>query len=146
MEQPVRHAGRYFVELEGQQAMSFDIYVGDEDDHGENYTSNMGAFFAWALDGTEVAEPLNRCDSRDAIFGERPRDGLVALNGLTAKEVAERVYQALSRIVDHRDETLSERFNAPNGWGSVHTATRFLLRIHRACTRANPDDIVRVTL
>jgi len=46
--------------------MSYSVYVGD---WSGNYTSNLGAFFAWALHGVETEYPEMRCDSRDAILG-----------------------------------------------------------------------------
>jgi len=129
--------------------MSFDVYVeveGDDDEGSQrwaNYTSNMGAFFAWALDGTEFVDPTARCDSRDAILGAGPADGLITLNRLAAPEAAARLRSALARI----DVTASRdlrRFDATNGWGDWESATEFLRKLHRFCVEA-PTGKVRIT-
>ena len=107
--------------------MSFDVYVelGDESIWCGNYTGNLGAFFAWALHGTEHENPSERCDSRDAIFGEAPRDGLQALDGMPCSLAFAHVMAALERIEQAPPGSLA-RFDAPNGWGTVEGATSFL--------------------
>lgn len=115
--------------------MSFSVYVGED---WFNYTSNMGAFFAFALQGVDHPNPPARNDSRDAIFGARYSDGLIVLNGVRADEAVFMIERAFDRIdQEHMAATRGglKRFDSPNGWGSVLGATLFLLRIHRACTR-----------
>lgn len=132
--------------------MSFDVYVERPDsvrsptDHGwqANYTSNMGAFFAWALQGVESAEPATRSDSRDAIFGSRHKDGLGALDGVSAEVAAAGLRESLARIEKASDAEL-ERYDAPNGWGTHGRATKFLRSILNACER-DPEAVVRVSL
>lgn len=118
--------------------MSFDVYIqpagGEEPvEDGEvwvgNYTANMGAFFAFVLDGVDDDNPSARSDSRDAIFGKRPTTGLVTLHGLTTSQARDRILVGLLRIAGRTD---LDRFNAPNGWGSVDTAIRFLQQIVEA--------------
>jgi hypothetical protein len=121
--------------------VSFDVDVGD---WSANYTSNMGAFFAWAIQGVDSADPASRCDSRDVVFGERPVDGLSILDGLPAGAVAMKLRKALDRIEAAPEEQL-EKFNAPNGWGHHVRATDFLWRILRACNE-HPDAKVRVLM
>lgn len=131
--------------------MSFDVYVcrpdgvrsPTDDGFAANYTSNMGAFFAWALDGVETLDPAARCDSRDALFGTPPTDGLKALDGLTAPAAAERLRKALDRIEATPSHELT-KFDAPNGWGRHDRAAEFLRKICRACVN-DPQAFVRVS-
>lgn len=122
--------------------MSFDVYVADQ--WVANYTSNMGAFFAWALDGTESENPQARCDSRDAIFGKAWDDGLNALHNLPAEQARERLRAALVRIAGTPSSELV-RFNAENGWGKVETATEFLRKFFDACCSAPEGAEVQVS-
>lgn len=115
--------------------MSFDLSVTDADGDqawSANYTSNMGAFFAWALSGVDAADPAARCDSRDAIFGKRPIDGLVSLDGLACHQALPRLRAALARI-DSAEAGALDRFNAPNGWGTWPRATEVLRQLARHC-------------
>jgi hypothetical protein len=133
--------------------MSFDVYVElpielRSDSHYDerfeaNYTSNLGAFFAWALQGVETADPATRCDSRDAIFGKPPADGLIALDGMSAPAAAMKLRKALDRI-DTTASSEMEKYNAPNGWGHYDSATDFLRKILRACVD-EPRAVVRVS-
>ncbi len=138
--------------------MSFDVDIryppvkleGDEEPYVEwvgagNYTSNLGAFFAWALQGVDSADPTARSDSRDALFGRRPTTGLVALNGLDVAMAVPLLQAALDRTAEAQPGSL-DRFNAPNGWGSVATAVEFLRSIHRRCVEAPPGSVLVVSL
>lgn len=127
--------------------MSFDVYIGTgtfEEDVG-NYTSNMGGYFRWAL--SDDAEPLpedrTRCDSRDALFGERMRDGLPALDGVSAAEAAILLERAVERTAQAKPDLL-DSFNAENGWGTWGRALEYLKKIHAACLE-HPEGKLRVS-
>lgn len=129
--------------------MSFDIYIGSacgtfEEDVG-NYTSNMGGYFRWALseDGEPTAEDRTRCDSRDALFGERMKDGLPALDGMAASDAKPILLRAVERTAEAKPDFLAS-FNASNGWGSWPTALEYLKRILVACDQ-HPEGALRVS-
>lgn len=98
--------------------MSFDITVGYED---FNYTYNMGQFFE--------------------DFEVHPYDW----NGKTPSEVAEQIGGVFSVVADHSLEYLKCYYDAPNGWGSVDTALRFLFNVYMACLEADDSTTVEVT-
>ncbi len=109
--------------------MSFNVYI-DEEDVG-NYTSNMGGYFAWALGHTEETDN-SRCDSRDAMLGDRRKDGLIVLDEMKASEALVILNQALERTTCAQVIFL-KRFNSPNNWGTWERAFQFLMEIRDAC-------------
>jgi hypothetical protein len=120
--------------------MSFDVYVGNWDG---SYTRNMGAFFAWAIDGTEPDAPMDRCDSRDGgIFGKPRKDGLAGLHGVVASEAIGKIESAIERIKEASREKLRS-FEASNSCGTYGQATCFLCTVLDACTRY-PEEILEV--
>lgn len=97
--------------------MSYDIDVGTQE---FNYTYNMGKFF------------------KD--FGVHPRD----MHGEPPYEVAFRISLALTKIPLYGLEDLKSEYDAPNGWGTVEGATRFLMDIYMACITEPDVDMVEV--
>ena len=95
--------------------MSYDVTVGTKD---FNYTSNMGKFF---MD-----------------FGVHPWD----MHGEPPYEVAVRITQALRDIARYGFGELTYDYDAPNGWGDVEGATRFLMDIYMACITETDVDTV----
>lgn len=112
--------------------MSYDVtidYMGGSE--WFNYTSNLSAFFAWALD-TEHARPW----------------GLNWLgNGYEGRLVVEAMpylRTALQRIDDADHADLAAKYDAENGWGAVERATAFLWQVYRAM-QEHPEGRIRVT-
>ena len=99
--------------------MSYDVTVGTQE---FNYTANMGKFFSEFL-----IHP-------SGMHGEAPR------------KVAFRISQALIDISLVNFEELSRDYDAPNGWGTVEGATRFLLDIYMACLTEKGVDTVVVSM
>lgn len=99
--------------------MSYDVTVGTQE---FNYTSNMGAFFE--------------------EFSVHPAD----MHGEPPYEVAFRISLALSNISNFEVGDLSRDYDAPNGWGTVEGATRFLLDIYMACITETDVDTVEVSM
>lgn len=99
--------------------MSYDVTVGTKE---FNYTSNMRKFFV--------------------DFGVHPRD----MHGEPPHEVAFRIAQALKDILLYGFEDLKSEYDAPNGWGSVEGAIRFLMDIYMACITEPDVDTVEVSL
>jgi hypothetical protein len=91
--------------------MSYDIDVQHRASvtGGHNYTYNLARFF------------------RDFLGG----DGINDLDGLDAREAAERISVALERIEAFEGDLTS--YDAPNGWGSAEGATAFLREIRQSC-------------
>lgn len=113
--------------------MSIDVYVRD---WHANITGNLRAFFTWALHGAVIAEPFRRSDSRDAIFGKRPIDGLGALHDMPVDRALALVSDALTRVRG-ADSAWLERFNAPNGWGTWTGGLNFLDELYLALLAAD---------
>ena len=99
--------------------MSYDVKVGTEE---FNYTANMGQFFA--------------------DFLVHPAD----MHGEPPYEVAHRISLALSDIARYGFAELTYDYDAPNGWGTVEGATRFLLDIYMACITESDVDTVKVSM
>lgn len=99
--------------------MSYDVMVGTKE---FNYTANMGKFFA--------------------EFNVHPSD----MHGEPPYEVAFRISLALSDIARFEFEALRRDYDAPNGWGDVEGATRFLLDIYMACITETDVDTVVVSM
>lgn len=99
--------------------MSYDVKVGTQE---FNYTANMGKFFA--------------------DFAVHPAD----LHGEQPYEVAFKISLALSDIARYGFEELTYDYDAPNGWGTVEGATRFLLDIYMACITETDVDTVVVSM
>ena len=98
--------------------MSYDITVGTRE---FNYTANMRQFFA--------------------DFGVHPKD----LHGESPQDVAHRIATALDNICHYPIESLKRDFDAPNDWGSVEGATRFLFEVYMACITDPDVDEVEVS-
>ena len=98
--------------------MSYDVTVGTQE---FNYTANMGKFFA--------------------EFLVHPSD----MHGEPPYEVAFRISLALNSIATSDIEELKDEYDAPNGWGDVEGATRFLLDIYMACITETDVDTVEVS-
>lgn len=99
--------------------MSYDVTVGTQD---FNYTANMGKFFT--------------------DFGVSPRQDL---EGLTPRSAMIAITAALYSIATDDFSKLTEEYNAPNGWGDVEGATRFLFDIYMACLTEPDVDTVEVS-
>ena len=99
--------------------MSYDVTVGTQE---FNYTANMGRFFE--------------------EFSVHPAD----MHGEPPYQVAYRISRALSNISHFEFEALSRDYDAPNGWGTVEGATRFLLDIYLACITETDVDTVVVSM
>ena len=129
--------------------MSFDAYIRSGTFSADigNYTSNMGGYFAWALsdepDPQMNAKAKERCDSRDAVFGDAPKDGLVMLHELSANEALVLLDRAVERTLTAESDFLDE-FNASNGWGSWPTALDYLRKIRDACLE-HPEGVLRIS-
>ena len=122
--------------------MSFDVYVGDR--HVFNHTSNMGAFYAFVLDGAKAENPAARCDSRDGIFGKRFTDGLPGLHGLTVAQALPRVIGALVRAAN-TPTAECDTYDAPNGWGTWRHCVKHLFELRSACEEAEPSEVIAVS-
>jgi hypothetical protein len=97
--------------------VSYDIYIGGE---GFNYTSNLAPLFY------------------DHIPAANSRGGLHELHGLTGKQAASILADALDRIHSTYLRSGSTRafrakYDASNGWGSTDGALLFIARIMAAC-------------
>ena len=99
--------------------MSYDVTVGTQE---FNYTANMGKFFE--------------------EFSVHPSD----MHGEPPYEVAFRISLALSYIARYGFAELAYDYDAPNGWGTVEGATRFLVEIYMACITEPDVDTVEVSL
>lgn len=99
--------------------MSYEVTVGSQE---FNYTYNMGKFFA--------------------DFGVHPTADLEGLSTGSAMIAITAALYLLSRE-DH--EELRNKYDAPNGWGDVEGATRFLFNIYLACLTAEYGDTVEAT-
>ena len=97
--------------------MSYDVKVGTQE---FNYTANMGKFFE--------------------EFSVHPGN----MHGNPPYEVAFRISLALGSIANFEFEALSRIYDAPNGWGTVEGAIRFLLDIYMACLTEPDVDTVEV--
>lgn len=87
-----------------------------------NTTWNVCPLFHWAL---EIEE------------------GIKGLNGMDGLSAAVIVGGALEKITKAEADSL-DKFEPPNGWGSVAGATEFLVDIRAACL-AHPTATVNVT-
>lgn len=97
--------------------MSYDVEVGGED---VNYTSNMRPMMS--------------------EFGMYPPDW----DGRNRREVGLEIGAGLRRLVRERDAdraAFDRKYDAPNGWGSVDTALRWLLGIYFACFYEMPETV-----
>lgn len=107
--------------------MSYDVTI---DVHWFNYTYNLSGFF------------------RDHVSGPDGRVGIQALDGLTGRQAATILHNSFEKLNDTRsrlgDGAMSQKYDAPNGWGSVLGAVLFLARLHGACA-AKPRHKVRVS-
>ena len=83
-----------------------------------NYTSNMAP--AWREAGLDLAE----------------------FDGKTCRELATAINNALGVMAANRDG-YAERFDAPNGWGSMKTLMPALVNLHNECVACD-EAIVRV--
>lgn len=97
--------------------MSYDLYIGDA---GLNYTSNLSPIFY------------------DHIPAERDRGGLHELHGLTGKQAASAIADALDRIHSTyigcgSTQAFRAKYDAKNGWGSTDGALLFLARFMAMC-------------
>jgi hypothetical protein len=99
--------------------MSYDIGVG-RDLH--NYTYNMSQFFK-----DFRVHPVNDLD------------------GLGSRAAGKRIDMALVEIIGHDLTELGEKYDAPNGWGDVLTAIRFLSDVRKSCWDAKPGEKVSVS-
>lgn len=93
--------------------MSYDVTVGEQE---FNYTYNMARFFS-------------RYDVNPV------RD----LDGQYPEVVAERIAEVFVSVAECDMEELSQRYDSPNGWGSVDTALRFLFDVYMACLTEEAD-------
>jgi hypothetical protein len=94
--------------------MSYDVDAGID---SHNYTSNMRQFFV--------------------DFGVYPP----SWNGKDRNVVADEIDGALASIEANRLETLKAEYNAPNGWGDVETAIKFLRSVRNSCRREIPQTV-----
>lgn len=97
--------------------MSYDLHVGKD---WHNYTYNMWKFFQ--------------------DFNVYPPDW----DGKLRTEVGDQIDDALELIRLHNIDTLGEKYDAPNGWGSVQGAIKFLEAVRDSCRWQAPE-IVRVS-
>lgn len=91
--------------------MSYDVTVGNEH---FNCTANLSRFFS--------------------VFGVHP---VAHMNNQPASVVADRIDSALEALAGFDMDTLREKWDAENKWGTVPSAIDFLTRVRDAC-RANP--------
>lgn len=94
--------------------MSYDVAAGNRE---ENYTSNMRRFFT--------------------DFGAYPGDWAAR----DRKEVGREIGQALRRIAREDWDRLHAEYDAPDGWGDVESATRFLIRVWAGCFYEVPETV-----
>lgn len=99
--------------------MSYDVYVGNQ---SFNYTTNMGLFLQ--------------------DFGAHPHDWA----DRDRKEVGREIGEALRKIAklkkhDGGWQVLDILYSAPNGWGDVEGATRFLIHVWSACFEEISDTV-----
>ena len=99
--------------------MSYDVTVGSQE---FNYTYNMGPFFL--------------------AYGVHP---LADLSGLSRESAMIAISSALYLLSREDHEELRNKYDAPNGWGDVEGATRFLFNIYMACFTAEYGDTVEAT-
>jgi len=107
--------------------MSYDVSIGDE---SFNYTWNMYQFFADHIAGEENGGGINELMDKDGT------EAFIIIRA--AMENIVRTYRDMGNV------PMQEKYNAPNGWGSVIGAILFLSQIMGACA-ANPDEKVRVS-
>lgn len=122
--------------------MSYDISIGQFE---RNYTSNGSALWHDHYKGGE-------CVDENGVVGQEP-SGLEALDGKTGREAGEIILQMLQAINDTRvrlgndrekgEPAMSEKYDAPNGWGSVIGQLIFIGEVAAACAMY-PDDTVTV--
>jgi hypothetical protein len=108
--------------------MSYDVLVGDK---SYNYTYNLGNLFAEFL-----------------LPDATPKPGIYALDGMSGKEAAGFINEALEAIAYATRKAggvgaMGSRYNAKNGWGDFHGAVMFLALIGSACA-AKPKKKIRV--
>jgi hypothetical protein len=98
--------------------MSYAVGVGGE---SLNYTSNMRALFA--------------------DFGVYPPEW----DGRPRREVGAEIGKGLRAMVFARQargkRAFDRKYDAPNGWGSVDSAMRWLLAVYLECFRELPDTV-----
>jgi len=112
--------------------MSYDITIGDFD---VNYTSNVGAVFHDHIKEGEIT-------------------GLQALHGMYGFQASRVLYRAWSNLNATRhalyqdgqigERAMEEKYNAPNGWGSLVGALIILGKITAACA-TYPHETVHVS-
>ena len=103
-------------------AMSYDVEIGD---FHANYTYNLSDLFRTHMDGG--------IGSLDGLKGSV---ALARLNGFFESVMREHIKLGKDQF--------REKYDAPNGWGSVDGALIFMARIMAACA-VNPDGKVRVS-
>lgn len=107
--------------------MSYDVLVGDK---SYNYTYNLGNLFCEFL-----------------LPAAAPRPGIYALDGMTGREAAGFINEALESIqiaIRQRGlEPFVAQYRPKNDWGDAHGAIMFLALIGTACA-AKPKKRVRV--
>lgn len=112
--------------------MSYDVSIGKFD---VNYTSNVGSVFHDHIKRDDVT-------------------GLQALNGLYGFQASSVLYAAWSNLNATRhamyqdgvvgEPAMEEKYNAPNGWGSLVGALIILGKITAACAEY-PHEMVSVS-
>lgn len=127
--------------------MSFDISLerADGESFEVNITGNLGGFFAWALHGADPEQNKNRSDSRDAIFGKRPTDGMKALDGMKVAEARLLLAAAITKATHAKPDFLAQ-FNSPNGWGTWPIGLQVLQEMYGWCNGADDADAFEVGL
>lgn len=99
--------------------MSYAVYAGNR---VLNYTYNMARFFE--------------------DFGVRPTNWA----GRDRKEIGREIGEAIRKIARMKKSdggwlALKTIYDAPNGWGDVEGAVRFLIRVWAACFDEIPDTV-----
>lgn len=99
--------------------MSYDITIGDEE---FNHTYNTHQLFCEIMPGNEEREA-----------------GINGLYGMTGAEAAEYIEASLERLSEmlhtKSEDEIREKFDAPNKWGTLFTATLMISRLMAACMR-----------
>lgn len=120
--------------------MSYDLYVARRDipedclydvceRHGDRHLVSRGRYFNYTYN-------LGR------FFTAYQVNPIKDLNGLTGRECAGRIDNALRRIEQDDQGVLADLYNPDNNWGSVAGAVNWLRDIRDYC-HEHPDYIVR---
>lgn len=107
--------------------MSYDVSIGRE---SFNYTWNMSQFFRDHIDGDDNGGGINE------LMDKTGAEAFIILR--SALYAIHHTYLSLG------DGGISERYDAPNGWGTVIGAIIFLSQIMAACAES-PDEMVEVS-